>query len=116
MQEAAWPIRSLWYTGLICTIGSISVATQQSISLYRFSATDRGLKRIRTILGGRQNGGGKWQPAMSQVYVWQTPVMLLRFGIVLFLLGLLVLLWTVAPNTSGDLYVGTLSLIPSDLG
>ncbi|KAL9082218.1 MAG: hypothetical protein Q9159_006614 [Coniocarpon cinnabarinum] len=104
-QNASWSVRSLWYAGLVCTIGSISVATQQSISLYRFSATKNGLKHIRSVLGGRENERGVREPGAFQVYVWQVPVMLLRFGIVLFLLGLWVLLWSMASHTNGDLYM-----------
>jgi len=75
-------------------IASITIATQQSITLHRFSANSESLRHLQTRLGFRE--GDTIKPRYLALFVWQLPVMMLRFGIYLFLVGLLVLVWVLA--------------------
>jgi len=78
--------------------------------LSRLSSYQDGLRRLRAVLGKELPAAGKasqtWAVRWVQLYVWQVPVMLLNFSIVLFLVGLVVMLkaradvW--AGNWAGD--------------
>jgi hypothetical protein len=74
-----------WFGGLMLILGSIATATQQCITLYRYSTLgDPGMENLKTMLNGS---------LYLSVYVWQLPVMMLRFGIIAFVVGLFLLLW-----------------------
>jgi hypothetical protein len=54
-------------------------------------------------LPANSNGSETWSVRWIQLFVWQVPVMLLNFSIVLFLLGLVVLL-----KAKADVYTGNI--------
>lgn len=105
IDESAWTSKCAWYLGLLFIIASISSATQQSITLFRFSSRSDACEMIRKVLGTRKGKDGRRLPQQLQVYIWQVPVMLLRLGIIMFLLGLTILLWDSSKRSSGDLKV-----------
>lgn len=99
MQISAYSTQGCWFGGLMLIISSITIATQQSITLHRFSTHVNDLRNLRGLLGYQDTPAGIWRPRKIQLYVWQMPVMMLRFGIYLFLVGLFLLLWKAArPN------------------
>ena len=66
---------------------------QQSVSLSRISSYNNYASRIRDLLGEKllpedNDRGEIWVPRILQLYVWQTPIMLLNFGILVFVVGL----------------------------
>lgn len=63
------------------------------------------LEMTRLLLRGNQDENDRWKPGRFVVYIWQVPVMLLRFGIIIFLVGLMFLLWNRAQQTKDDLKV-----------
>lgn len=90
-----WITRASWYSSLILGLTAISSATQQSLTLYRLGYYEDCLSRLRHILGQehrRKDGSTVWTVRWAQMVVWQIPVMLLNFSILLFVSGLLVLL------------------------
>lgn len=109
IDGAPWSTKACWYCGLMLIIGSISTATQQSITLYRFTSKDSSCHDIFRILKGRRSDKTeRWKPSQSQLYIWQVPVMLLRLGILLFIIGLFFLLWDAAKASTADWKVSLL--------
>ena len=47
---------------------------------------------------------------MMHVYIWQVPVICLRVGILLFLIGLIILLWTAKLDSPGNFQVSARSV------
>lgn len=103
-----YPTTILWLCGLVLAVTSISAAAQQSIALSRLNSHPEGLRQIRRQLGGpvslrsstdRGEVVGRnvaWKPSLLQVYVWQVPVMMLNFSILMFLAGLGWSVWDAA--------------------
>ncbi|KAK3179824.1 hypothetical protein K4F52_008741 [Lecanicillium sp. MT-2017a] len=87
-----WSTKALWYSSLILGLTAISSAMQQSVALYRLGCYEDGLSRLRAILGRenrRADGRILWTVRWSQMVVWQMPVMLLNFAILLFISGVI---------------------------
>jgi hypothetical protein len=66
---------------------------QQSVALNRVSSYKDCTSRIRSLLGQSlvskdSDRSETWVPRKLQLYVWQTPIMLLNFGILAFMVGL----------------------------
>jgi hypothetical protein len=77
---------------------------QQSLTLYRLGCYEDCLPRLRAILGRehrRGDGSTFWTVRWSQMVVWQVPVMLLNFAILLFVGGLVAMLRDRALKTDG---------------
>ena len=115
---AVW-VNSLWFCALVCTLSasSIAITVRQWLLNYEvgLSGTSRAMARLRQI---RYEGLMKWRVAM---FVATIPI-LLQISLMLFLAGLLVLLWslhpvvaTIASVTAGLLVVFTSisTLIPA---
>jgi hypothetical protein len=104
LTTGPWSTKACWQASLMLILGSITIATQQSISLYRYSSCDEGLAMIRQTLRASAtrvvtNSGVKFTPSWHYVYVWQLPAMMLRAGIVCFIIGTMTLLWDAARGT-----------------
>ncbi|MCJ1418811.1 hypothetical protein MMC32_005162 [Xylographa parallela] len=94
-------IPAFWYSSLLLALSSLSLATQQGVTLRRLSSHRDGFRFVRRLLGRPTKQQEElFEPRLAQLYVWQTPVMLLNFSIVLAVLGLAVLLVDKA-RTSG---------------
>jgi hypothetical protein len=68
---------------------------QQSLTLYRLGCYEDCLPRLRAILGRehlRSDRSTVWKVRWSQMIVWQVPVMLLNFAILLFVGGVVAML------------------------
>lgn len=92
ISESLPVVRAFWYSSLLLALTSLSLATQQGVTLRRLSSHRDGFPFVRMLLG-RQNKQrhGLVEPRLAQLYVWQTPVMLLNFSVILAVLGLAVL-------------------------
>ncbi len=101
VQAVTWPQAQtpsklplgLWYSSLVLSLVAICLATQQSVALNRTSSYRDCTSRIRSLLGQKllsedSDRSETWVPRMLQLYVWQTPIMLLNFGILAFVIGL----------------------------
>ncbi|KAE9362839.1 hypothetical protein N431DRAFT_433567 [Stipitochalara longipes BDJ] len=91
-----WSTKAAWYSSLILGLTAISSAMQQSLTLYRLGCYEDCLPRLRGILGKRHrgvDGSTFWTVRWSQMVVWQVPVMLLNFAILLFVGGVIGMLW-----------------------
>ncbi|KAI0900756.1 hypothetical protein F4806DRAFT_449820, partial [Annulohypoxylon nitens] len=89
-NDTIWVVTALWYSGLVFIIAAISTATQQAITLNRFECLPNGDDQIKHMLGYEVEG--KTVPRSSVVFIQQIPVMMLRFGVYCFIIGLAVLL------------------------
>ncbi|EXA53642.1 hypothetical protein FOVG_01380 [Fusarium oxysporum f. sp. pisi HDV247] len=89
IDDSPWTTRALFYSALILSLVSVSAGSQQSIALYRLGGHDIGLTTLRTLL----KGSGKQGASKLQLYVWQMPIMLLNVSILLFVIGLMILIW-----------------------
>jgi hypothetical protein len=102
LEHGPWSTMACWQASLMLILGSITIATQQSISLYRYSSYEGGLKMIRRTLRGSQTpaviaaGAQHFTPTWHYVYVWQLPALMLRAGIICFIIGTMTLLWDAA--------------------
>jgi len=101
-----WLTTALWYGGLTLSLAAIGTATQQSVALSRLSSYQDGLCRLRAVLGKELPATNKasqtWSVRWTQLFVWQVPVMLLNFSILLFVVGLVVVLKARADAGMGD--------------
>lgn len=103
-NNTIWIVTALWYSGLVFIIASVATATQQSITLSRLTCLPDHDVRIRDMLGYQKRPGtieearprsrprNVYLPRFGITFIVQIPVMMLRFGIYFFLVGLGVLL------------------------
>lgn len=80
-----WITRGLWYGSILIDMASICLATQQSVALNRLCCYQDRWEKIRRMLGA---GPDHTRPHKIQLFVWQAPIMLLNFGVILFVVGL----------------------------
>jgi len=96
LQQIPWGTAGLWYGALLMALTSICLATQQAVFLNRLSGYSDSLSRIRGILGSQPQFLGRPKadpmPNWDQLYVWQTPIMLLNFSVILFIVGIVIML------------------------
>jgi hypothetical protein len=101
-----------WYSALIFALTSVSSATQQAITLNRLSTYSNGLTRIRLLLAAETESeqaddghdARHKRPSLLQLYVWQTPIMFLNFSILLYIAGLMALVFQVATQQWGNVH------------
>jgi hypothetical protein len=119
----AYITQGCWFGGLVLVLGSIATATHQTITLHRFGTQKDNLETLRKLLTSRTRrkaqGGNQGTVRASRlaIFVWQVPVMMLRLGVYLFLIGLLVLLWDIS-GVNRDYYSAPnlkVRIIQSDL-
>lgn len=108
-------MRALWYSSLLLALTSVSVATQQAVTLRRLSSHREGLLFLRRLLGRQKNQpNGVFEPRLAQLYVWQTPIMLLNFSIIVAVVGLAVLVVDKASKSewsNADVQVGSRNIV-----
>ncbi|KAN0099280.1 hypothetical protein V8E51_013055 [Hyaloscypha variabilis] len=91
-QTAHWATQGLFFGGLFISIMTLVTVLQQTTTLYRIGGDTYGLAKLRRILTSQYStDGGQAAPSMLQIYVWQTPILLLNFTLIIFLLGLTLL-------------------------
>jgi len=90
--DADWYVHGLFFGGLFTSIITLVTVLQQTTTLNRLGADEKGLIRLRKVLSsqGTKNGNHP-APSMLQIYVWQAPILLLNITLVMFLLGLALL-------------------------
>jgi hypothetical protein len=93
---------AIWYSALLLAVASIATSAQQAVVLTRLGSHPKGLRKIRDILGKRGDDG-KQKPRNLQLFIWQAPLSLLNTSGVMFVAGLIVLVWkSVSPVWIGD--------------
>lgn len=76
------------------TLTSICLATQQGVALNRISGYVNSLERLRAMLGTDSSPAStSTTPHWDQLYVWQTPIMLLNVSVILFIVGLIIMVF-----------------------
>ncbi|KAL8937494.1 MAG: hypothetical protein Q9211_003666 [Gyalolechia sp. 1 TL-2023] len=114
VEEDPWTTEACWTSALVLALTAISLATQQTIGLSRLCSCENGWLKVRHLLGkshldsgkslGRPHRHAKNRVKMktSQLWMWQTPVMLSNFAILLFVIGLLISIFDRAARTPRD--------------
>lgn len=83
---------AIWYSALLFAITSIATSAQQVVVLRRLGSHPEGLEKIRTLLG-KNAANGPPKPRNLQLFIWQAPLSLLNLSGVMFVVGLIVLVW-----------------------
>ena len=104
-----YSVRAVWYSSLLLALVSITIAAQQSGALHRLSSNQDGLAKLRLMLSYKH--AGVLKARYSQVYIWQTPVMLLNISICLFLIGLATVVFRTGDTEAEDARVGQHELV-----
>ena len=116
-------------SALLLALTAISLATQQTIGLNRLCSCENGLLKIRHLLGEKNPSYechsarpyvGRYQKSAedrvrmkkSQLWIWQTPVMLSNFAILLFIIGLMISVFHRAAASRGDWSTGHIQVLP----
>lgn len=81
--------RSCWYCGLVLALAAVTMATQQSNFLNRARCHPRKNVFLRKVIGLQVIRGD--DGIKLALYLWQTPIMLLNFSILLTIAGIIVL-------------------------
>ena len=105
-------------SALLFALTAISLAAQQTIGLNRLYSCEDGLLKIRHLLGEANprhrslsmgfytseshENEGRTRIKRSQMWTWQTPIMLSNFSILLFIVGLMIAIFVRAAATLGD--------------
>ncbi|KAK1837759.1 hypothetical protein CCHR01_19618 [Colletotrichum chrysophilum] len=90
-------VRACWYIGLLFSLTSVTLATQQSIALSRARCHPKGISYVRAMLGISTDNltpppQDQLQLAM-QLYLWQVPVMFLNFSIMVLVASILIIIY-----------------------
>lgn len=110
IASAPWTVFATFYISLILSFTAISIGTQQSIVLLRLGSHPEGLKELQDLLkqGPPRAAGAQPRARRVQLYLWQLPVMLLNISILVFIIGVLILIWARAAagaRWNGDMKV-----------
>ena len=106
-------------SALLLALTAISLAAQQTITLNRLCSCENGLLKIRHMLGEpnpkyqgdspksyvrktQSKAGHRVRIKRSQLWTWQTPIMLSNFSILLFIIGLMIGIFAKAAASRGD--------------
>lgn len=86
-------VLACWYSTLLMSIMSITCAIQQSNALFKLGCRDDGKSQMRKIMQSSQTTGATRESRL-QHFIWQSPIMLLNFSILIFVIGLLILVFS----------------------
>ncbi|KAF4966750.1 hypothetical protein FSARC_5615 [Fusarium sarcochroum] len=92
-RNKPWPVRTLWFSGLVFALFSVVIAGVQSMRLHRLSAHPDGLYFIRNGLGRKRRSDNKAYPNWLQVYAWEFSLAFLVLSVLCLVVGLTILLW-----------------------
>lgn len=90
ISEAPVGTIAAWYTALLFSVMSIFMATQFSSLLSKITSHKNGIKLVRGMLKSSKPSQGS---SKKQAFVWQTPIMFLQLSILLFIGGLMTLIF-----------------------
>ncbi len=96
-DQMFWATGGLWYGSLFMDLTCICLATQQAVAINRVSCYPDKDVKIREMLGVEGTNGIR-RPRWSQIFVWQTPVMLMYIGVLLFVAGLVIQFFAGLPS------------------
>ena len=118
VPDDPWSTNACWMSALLFALTAISLAAQQTIGLNRLYSCEDGLLKIRHLLGEANprhrslsmgfytteshDNQGRIRIKRSQLWTWQTPIMLSNFSILLFIVGLMIAIFVRAAATLGD--------------
>ncbi|KAJ4253875.1 hypothetical protein NW762_010272 [Fusarium torreyae] len=92
-RNKPWPVRTLWFSGLVFALFSVVIAGIQSMRLHRLSAHPDGLQFIRNGLGRKRRSDNKAHPNWLQVYAWEFSLAFLVLSVLCLVVGLTILIW-----------------------
>ncbi|KAG8531830.1 uncharacterized protein KY384_003466 [Bacidia gigantensis] len=127
VPDDPWSTQACWTSALLLGFTAIAVATQQTIGLARLCSCEDGWLKVRCLLGEknpfygsqdkrpyfshhRMHREDRVRMKKSQLWIWQTPVMLLNFAILLFVVGLMIAIFVRASRTHWDWSKGQIQI------
>lgn len=93
-QLKPWPVRTMWFSGLVFALFSVVIAGVLSMRLHRLSAHPDGLKLIRSGLGRKRVSDDKAHPSWLQVYAWEFSITFLVLSVLCMVAGMTILIWS----------------------
>ena len=128
VPDDPWSTEACWLSALVLALTAISLAAQQTIGLSRLSTCEKGWLKIRRLLGEQdpsyenpsmrrysashhQYFESRVRMKKSQLWIWQTPVMLSNFAILLFIIGLMISVFVRAAVVHGDWSTGRMQVM-----
>lgn len=109
-----WTTEACWASAMVMARTAISLASQQTIGLSRLCSCEDGWLKVRHLLGKSNPDYGeslrqhhrhsqcRVKMKTSQLWMWQTPVMLANIAILLFVIGLMIAIFARAVQSQGD--------------
>jgi len=97
-SKTPWTVYATFYAALILSLAAVSIGSQQTITLFRLGHNRDGLESLQKLLRKKAD---PHIASKSQLYLWQLPVMLLNVSILLFIIGLIVIIWSQAAQQPG---------------
>lgn len=96
LVSSIWAVKAIWFSSLVLAVTSVCSATQQAVAVSRLSTHPDATRMISYLLAKRDQSGTNVQlePNWFQLYIWQIPVSLLSMSLYLYVIGLVVLLWS----------------------
>lgn len=95
LDSAPWTVKATFYAALLMSLGAIAAGSQQSIFLNRYGKDPASLAELQRRFKDQAGDGVNH----LQLYVWQTPVMLLNISILLLIIGISILVWVRAADS-----------------
>ncbi|KAF3906066.1 hypothetical protein ABW21_db0207561 [Orbilia brochopaga] len=117
--QAPWTVLAAFYGALILSLVAVSTGSQQSIALYRLGESKRALYKLQELLSFTTDPAAMRAPTRMQRYLWQIPVMLLNVSVLVFLVGLVILIWAraaVMPSWDDDMKIAFVSTLAGIFG
>ncbi|KAK6340649.1 hypothetical protein TWF696_008973 [Orbilia brochopaga] len=117
--QAPWTVLATFYSALILSLVAVSTGSQQSIALYRLGESKNALKKLQELLSCTTDATAVRRPTSMQKYLWQIPVMLLNVSVLVFLVGLVILIWERAadmPSWDDDMKIAFVASLAGVFG
>ncbi|KAJ6260754.1 hypothetical protein Dda_4983 [Drechslerella dactyloides] len=114
--DAPWTVLATFYGSLILSLVAIATGSQQSIALYRLGESQSALEKLQKLLRSKKDPS---KLSSAQRYLWQVPVMLLNVSVLVFLVGLMILIWeraAVMPSWDDDMKVAFVASLAGIFG
>ena len=111
IEATHWTVKAIWYSGLVFAFASVSATGLCSASLLRLQCHSQSTAHIRAVVGYQKTKTSPWQARPLQPWIWGCPGLLLKVSILLFIVGLMIDLWSYAltsgmPGLTEDMKVG----------
>ena len=94
IEETSWKTKALWYSSLILALTSISTAGLHIATLLRLSCTVDWEATFQVALTRPVDAltSSERRPRFLQLWIWQTPGLMLKLSLYFFIAGLAIMI------------------------